>query len=84
MKLSRSQVRRKAPAIPEIKFERYEARTLSSFAGLALFQRFFAGIGLQRRLSACFATVRGGKIYSRTTGFLQLIVHPLFPAENGV
>ena len=36
VKLSRSQVQRKAHAIPEIKFEKQEARTLTSFAGLAL------------------------------------------------
>ena len=77
MKLSRSQVRRKAHAIPEVRFEKEEARTLTSFAGLTLFQKFFAVIGLKRRLSACFQSVRGGKIYQRTTGFLQLIVHLL-------
>ena len=77
MKLSKSEVRRKAHAILEIRFEKQEARTLTSFAGLALFQRFFAAIGLRRRLAACFATMGGGKIYSRTSGFLQLIVHLL-------
>lgn len=76
MKCSRSQVRCKAQAIPEIKFEEHNT-TLTSFAGLALIQRFFAALGLRNRIRTCFAAYRDHKVYDRATLFLQLIVHLL-------
>ena len=74
MKPSRKDVRRKAPAVPEIKFE---SHALSSFSGLVIWQRFFQLIGLKRRLDQCFRHLSGGKIYSPSTIFFQLIVHLL-------
>ena len=74
MKFSRSDVRQKAHALPEVRFE---IQTLTSFAGLVVFQKFFAAIGLKTRLSGCFRHVNGGKVFNRATVFLQLIVHLL-------
>jgi hypothetical protein len=74
MKLSRSQVRRKAHAIPNLKFEN---ERLTSYSGLVIFQKFFAALDLKDRLRACFRSLNGGKVYDRSTLFLQLIVHLL-------
>jgi len=74
MKYSRSDVRTKSHAQPTIAFE---CQTLTSFAGLALFQKFFAAIQLKARLSVCFRRVQPGKVFDRATVFLQLIVHLL-------
>ena len=74
MKFSRSDVVKKAYALPELKFEN---RTLTSFAGLIVFQKFFVAMGLKTRLSNCFVHLNGGKVFNRATVFLQLIVHLL-------
>jgi hypothetical protein len=74
VKCSRSDVRRKAHALPQIKFE---DQTLTSFAGLVLWQKFFATLQLKARLAACFRAFRQGKVFDRAGLFLQLIVHLL-------
>lgn len=74
MKYSRRQVRRKAHALPELKFE---SQVLTSFSGLILFQRLFAMLRLRSRLADCFAHQNAGKVYSRAVLFLQLMVHLL-------
>lgn len=74
MKLRRSEVRCQARSIPQLRFEN---QSLTSFAGLVLFQQFFAVIGLKARLSRCFRPLEVGKVFSRATVFLQLIVHIL-------
>ena len=74
MKYSRSDVRKKAHALPKLKFEN---QRLTSFAGLVVFQEFFAAVDLKVRLSGCFRHLNGGKIFNRATVFLQLIVHLL-------
>jgi hypothetical protein len=48
---------------------------LTSFAGLVVFQRFFALLGLKARLARCFSHLQGGKIFSPGTVFFQLILH---------
>jgi hypothetical protein len=60
--------------VPELKFE---PQSLTSFAGLVVFQVFFAKIGLKARLGRCFAHLPGGKVYGRATLFLQLMLHLL-------
>jgi Transposase DDE domain group 1 len=72
MKFSRSQVQRKACVLPQLKFEN---QTLTSFAGLVIFQKFFVALQLKARLRKCFRSLGGGAIYRRGTLFLQLIVH---------
>jgi hypothetical protein len=74
MKCSRSEVNGKAVAMPELKFEN---ANLTSFSGLVIWQRFFAMIGLRRRLDQCFRHLVGGKVYRPTAIFLQLILHVL-------
>jgi len=74
MKRSRKDVRGKAVAIPEVKFE---SQSLTSFSGLVIWQKFLALIGLKRRLQQCLRHLASGKIYSPATIFLQLIVHVL-------
>ena len=74
MKFSRSDVRTKVHAFPELKFEN---EALTSFAGLVIFQKFFAAINLKARLSGCFRHFAGGKVFDRATIFLQLILHLL-------
>jgi hypothetical protein len=74
MKPSRSDITRKAHRIPKLKFEN---QSLTSFAGLVLFQQFFAGINLKSRLGSCFRHLRNGKVFGRETIFLQLILHIL-------
>lgn len=73
MKPCRSEVRCKAPAIPELTFEN---QSLTAFAGLALFQQFFAVIDLKVRLRRCFRHL-SGTVFGRATVFHQLIIHLL-------
>jgi hypothetical protein len=44
---------------------------------LVIFQKFFAAIRLRDKLSGCFRHLNGGKIFDRTTVFLQLVIHLL-------
>jgi len=74
MKSRRSDVRRQAQAIPELKFENH---ALTSFAGLVVFQQLFAALDLKARLRECFRHLAAGKVFGRATLFLQLIVHLL-------
>jgi hypothetical protein len=74
MKYSKSDVQSKVHALPELKFEN---QTLTSFAGLVIFQKFFATIALRKKLRGCFAHLNKRKIFDRTTLFMQLIVHLL-------
>jgi hypothetical protein len=74
MKCSRSDVRKKAVALPELRFEN---QTLTSFAGLIIFQRFFATIDLKSRIRECFRHVNRGKVFNRSTVFLQMVIHLL-------
>lgn len=74
MKSSRKDVRTKATAIPELRFE---DQRLTSFAGLVVLQKFFQVISLKSRLQACFRHQPQTKIFGRATLFLQLVVHLL-------
>ena len=69
----RSDVRCKAHAIAELKFE---TQSLTSFAGLVLLQQFFTSIDLKARLRRCFRHL-SGTVFGRATIFPQLIVHLL-------
>jgi hypothetical protein len=77
MKHSRKSVEGKTHAVPQLRFEPPTERRLTSLSGLVLLQAFFQAIGLKARLAACFRHTRAGKVYSRATVFLQLIVHLL-------
>jgi hypothetical protein len=60
--------------MPKLKFEN---QSLTSFAGLVLFIQFFTTVELKARLRGCFRHLAPGKIFSRSTIFLQLVVHLL-------
>jgi hypothetical protein len=74
MKLRRSEVRRQVHAFPVLKFEK---QSLTSYAGLVLFQQLFAVLNLKARLRPCFRHLATGLIFGRATIFVQLIVHIL-------
>jgi hypothetical protein len=74
MKHSKKNVRAKATAIPELRFE--DGR-LTSFAGLVVLQRFFQVLRLKSRLQPCFRHLAAGKIFDRATIFMQLVIHVL-------
>jgi len=74
MKSSKKDVRMKATAIPELRFE---DQRLTSFAGLVVIQRFFRVILLKTRLKRCFRHLTKGKIFDRAGLFMQLIIHVL-------
>lgn len=74
MKLSKSHVQGKATAITTIRFEE---QTLTSYAGLVVFQRFFAQLGLKQRLWGCFQHLGARAIYAHHVIMLLLVVHLL-------
>jgi len=74
MKSSRREVRRKAHALPVLKFEN---QSLTSFSGLVVFQQFFSALRLKARLAGCFAHQWAGKVFARPILFLQLVLHLL-------
>lgn len=72
MKRSRSEIRRKAVTLPDLRFEGQE---LTSYSGLIVFQRLFAVLDLRDRLRRCFRKLDGSAIYGLRTVVEQLIVH---------
>ncbi len=74
MKSSRKDVRAKGNAIPSLRFE---DQRLTSFAGLVVLQRFFQVMHLKSQLEKCFRHLAVGKVFSRATIFMQLIIHLL-------
>jgi hypothetical protein len=74
MKHSRTHTQSKAHALPSVQFE---CQKLTSFAGLVIIQKFFAAIELKKTLQSCFTHLNNGKIFNRTTLFMQLITHLL-------
>lgn len=72
MKRSRAETYRKAFALPEMRFEDQQ---LTSYSGLVVFQKLFAGLGLKQRLRRCFRAHDGSAIFGLRTVVLQLVVH---------
>lgn len=75
MKASRADVHRKTHAVPTLRFE-HEHR-LTSYAGLVVFQKLFAVLGLKDRLRRCFAHLEVHPIFGHATVVLLLVVHLL-------
>lgn len=73
-KVSRLQVRGKAGSIPAIRFEE---QSLTSFAGLVVFQQLFAKLGLKESLWRCFRHIPGTFTYGHHVVMLLLVVHLL-------
>lgn len=74
MKYSRSDVRSKDHIIPDIKCEE---QSLTSFAGLVIFQQLCRRIGIKRRLIRCFQHLQNSRIFGQATVFRQLVIHIL-------
>ena len=72
MKHSKADVRGKARAALEVRFE---AQNLTSYSGLILFQHFFSLIGIKERLWSCFRHLKGSPIYGPHVIVMLLIVH---------
>lgn len=74
MKRSRSEVRVKSHALPELRFE---AQSLTSFAGLVIFQKLFSHLKLRARLRACFRHRTSSPIFAFSSMVMLLVVHLL-------
>ena len=74
MKHSKSDVRWKARASPEIRFEDQQ---LTSFAGLVVFQSLLERLHLKQRLRGCFEHLKVSPIFGHGTIVMLLIVHLL-------
>ena len=77
MKLKRSDIVADVYKVPELRFEDEADNSLTSFAGLVIFQALFARMKIKGRLQACFAHLSGGSIYGFGRIFLWLVVHLL-------
>jgi hypothetical protein len=74
MNLRRATTHARCHSIPHLRFE---DQTLTSFAGLVLFQKLFAYLQLKDRLRNCFAHLPSRSVYGLPRVTLQLIVHLL-------
>ena len=74
MKSRKSQIHAKIHKIPQIRFE---DQTLTSFAGLILFQLLFRKMNLKQRLKKCFAHLKVSPIFGHHLVEMLLIVHLL-------
>lgn len=74
MKLSRTQVRRKSLALPQLRFEDQQ---LTSFSGLVLFQALFDRLDLRNRLQQCFGRLQPSRAYGYAIVVFSLVVHNL-------
>ena len=64
MKYSKAEVRSKGHIIPDMKFEE---QSLTSFAGLVVFQQLCRRIGLKSRLTLCFQHLQQSRIFGHAT-----------------
>ena len=72
MKRSKASVRGKATGRIDIRFEDQQ---LTAHAGLVLYQRLFARLGLKERLRGCFRHLPGSPAYAPHAIALLLVVH---------
>ena len=77
MKFKRSDVVRGVYKVPEIRCEDGDGVSLTSFAGLVIFQRLFSRLGIKRQLQACFGHLRQSATYRAHDIVFWLIVHLL-------
>lgn len=75
VKISKTAVHWKGPAMPEVQFE--EDQQLTSFAGLLIFAQLFERLNLRDRLRECFGHLKINSIYGHGTVVMVLIVHLL-------
>jgi hypothetical protein len=74
MKASRTNTHHKLYALPILRFE---DQRLTSFAGLVLFQKLFALLGLRDRLRACLSHLGVAPIFGHHVVVLLLVLHLL-------
>ena len=76
MKLSRCHVSAPVRAIPDIRFEEQGETSLTSYAGLVIFQKLFDSLAIGERLRRCFRHAGdGGAAFPLPRIALILIVH---------
>lgn len=75
MKFKRSDVVRGITRIPEIRCESDDHVSLTSFAGLVIFQNLFSRMAIKRRLRGCFGHLRQSATYRGHDIVLWLILH---------
>lgn len=73
-KLSKSEVRGKASTVASVRFE---DQSLTSFAGLVVFQELFAHLELKQRLWRCFRHLGTRSVYAPHVMVMLLVVHLL-------
>ena len=77
MKTKRSQVVRKVSKIPDVRYEDSGHNSLTSFAGLVIYQKLFQQLKLKARLNVDLAHLAGSATYGGACVFLWLVVHLL-------
>jgi hypothetical protein len=77
VKFKRSDVVRGVYGVPEIRCEASDGASLTSFAGLVIFQQLFSRLGIKRQLQSCFAHLRRSATYRAHDVVLWLVVHLL-------
>lgn len=79
MKCSAHDARCQTRPIENIEFEQ---QSLTSYAGLTIFERLFRALDLRRRIAGCFRHLDGSPIYTRSSVFLLLVVHILIGCRD--
>ncbi len=77
MKLKKSQIVSDVYKIPQLRFEDESRSSLTSFAGLVIYQALFGRMKIKQRLQTCFRHIPSGRIYTFARTFLWLVVHLL-------
>ena len=77
MKFKTAQIVRKLFKIPDVRYEDEGHNSLTSFAGLVIYQKLFQQLKLKARLSRELAHLAGSATYGAAVVFLWLIVHLL-------
>jgi hypothetical protein len=77
VKFKRSDVVRGVYRVPEIRCEASDGASLTSFAGLVIFQQLFSRLGIKRQLRSCFVHLRQSATYRAHDVVLWLVVHLL-------
>ncbi len=73
MKSSKTEIHAKIHKIPRLRFS--EARRLTSYSGLVIFQALFNTVRLRARIRKCFRHLEETRIFGRSLVFFLLIVH---------
>jgi hypothetical protein len=77
VKFKQQDVVRTTYKIPEIRYEDPNETSLTSFAGLVIFQSLFQRLQIRQQLKRCFGHLRCGAIYPTSVIVLWLITHLL-------